>query len=62
MSDWVKQPCESGLCVEVFHGPDYVGLRTSLLPSEVVWMSVPEWQKFTEGVKQGTFDRVEPGE
>lgn len=54
---WRKavEACEGGACLEIWSTPDseYIGLRNSDLPSEVVWLDRDsEWLPFLETVRQ----------
>lgn len=59
---WVKaKKCEALACVEVTVEYGNIGVRNSKVPSEIVWFDSEEWLAFTNGVKAGDFDHVDPG-
>lgn len=60
---WIKSSfCESGSCVEVSFGDNWVGVRNSDMPSEAVWFTPEEWKIFLLGASQGDFDTPANGE
>lgn len=54
---WTRSTkCESSACVEAATNGDFVGIRNSRVPGEVIWADPGEWQAFIDGVKAGEFD------
>lgn len=59
---WVKaRKCEALACVEVTQEYGNIGVRNSNVPGEIVWFDAEEWKVFTDGVKAGDFDHIDPG-
>lgn len=59
---WVAaKGCESLACVEVTAEYGNIGVRNSKVPSEIAWFDAEEWEVFTNGVKAGDFDHIDPG-
>ena len=59
--DWISSSkCNDGACVEVAFDPgseaEYVGVRSSTMPDEVLWFSRDEWAAFIAGIRAGEFD------
>jgi len=48
--------CESGNCVESVRNGDSVGLRRSVAPDAMLWLTSQQWSDFVAGVRQGEFD------
>lgn len=60
--NWVRAAdCESGTCVEAAAEYDFVLVRNSEIPLEIVRFTKSEWSAFTNGVKCGDFDAVDLG-
>lgn len=60
MIEWIRSSaCGAGECVEVAfdlgNDPEYAGIRTNTMPTEVIWVSRDEWEAFVAGVKAGEF-------
>lgn len=59
---WTRPECESGACVEVSTEHNYVLVRSSTLPLEVIRFTPAEWQTFLFDAKRGHFDLIDQGE
>jgi len=60
--DWVKaKGCDGGHCVEVGVEYDYILVRNSNQPLEIIRFTAEEWSAFTIGVVCGDFDAVDVG-
>lgn len=60
--EWVRAAgCEGGHCVEIAEEYDYVLVRNSQIPLEIIRFTPEEWTTFTNGVKCGDFDAVARG-
>lgn len=61
MIEWIRSTkCDGGTCIEVAFDPgsdsEYAGIRTTSMPTEVIWVSRDEWKAFVAGVEAGEFD------
>lgn len=56
--DWFKSSHSSGngACVEVQILPDSVGVHHSKDHRNYIYFTLPEWEAFLAGVKDGEFD------
>lgn len=55
--NWIKSDkCYAGECVEVAFTKELVAVRSSKVPSEIVWFTKDEWEAFLAGAKLGQFN------
>lgn len=57
---WVRASgCEGGHCVEVATEYDYILVRNSQIPLEIIRFTQTEWSTFTKGVVMGDFSVID---
>lgn len=58
-SDWFKSSfCQTSACLEARREGDFIAIRNSQRPADVVRYTLEEWAAFTDGVRAGEFSHL----